>query len=447
MKKNVILIPSNTDLNRGDEALVWESISLIKDVYDENVNISIVGPTDDSEISKLQTKQTKKLGYEILETLLKHPGRYASTDDVSYSKTTVLKWGWVAIKDFFFSILLLSKCSFLFNMAFKKLEEQQRYSYLKFKEADSVFVKGGGFIHSYGGITDAYKIYYFLYLIILSQRLGKEVYVLPNSIGPLKNVFACYLVKKILRKCSLVTTRESISQHFVKSKGISSLKFPDLGFYLEPSEYDFTAYLKDRNVDFTKKNVLFTLRPYRFDGAKDPKTLYHNYEQCIINTVGYLLSVNFGVTFFAHTLGPGAHEDDRIALLSVLKKLPENLRNKIIYISDDELTCRDVEKIYSYYDYVIGTRFHSVIFSLNVNIPSIAIAYGGNKGKGIMEDLHNDMYSVDMDKLNNESIIEKLDNLFRNREEYLKNLTESREYINVQREILVSEIRKRISTK
>lgn len=31
--KKVILIPSNTDLNRGDQALVWESIRIIEDVF------------------------------------------------------------------------------------------------------------------------------------------------------------------------------------------------------------------------------------------------------------------------------------------------------------------------------------------------------------------------------------------------------------------------------
>ena len=34
MKKKVILVPGNTDLNRGDQALVWESIKVIKEVYD-----------------------------------------------------------------------------------------------------------------------------------------------------------------------------------------------------------------------------------------------------------------------------------------------------------------------------------------------------------------------------------------------------------------------------
>lgn len=439
--KNVVLIPSNTDLNRGDEALVWESISLIEDVYDHDVNVAIIGPTDDSDESVLQTRQTKQLGYEILETLLRHPGRRVNTNEVSYSKMTFLRWGLVALKDLFFSLLLLSRFSFFFKIAYKRLEEKQKHSYHKFKNADAVFVKGGGFIHSYGGIADAYKIYYFLYLIILSQRLGKDVYVFPNSIGPLKNRLAYYLTKKVLNKCKFVATRESISQKFVKSIGVNSFRYPDLGFYLTPSTSDYEGYLKDRGVDLQKSNVLFTLRPYRFDGADNPHELYNNYEKCILKTIEYLLCNNYGVTLFAHTLGPGAHEDDRKALVGVMNKLPQSLKEKIVYISDEELTCKDVEKIYSYYDYVIGTRFHSVIFSLNVNVPAIAIAYGGNKGKGIMEDLHNDEYSVDMDKLEENSLIDKLNNLFKDRVLYLKNLAECRNRINQQRDDMVKMIK------
>ena len=148
-----------------------------------------------------------------------------------------------------------------------------------------------------------------------------------------------------------------------------------------------------------------------------------------------------GVKLFAHTLGPSAHEDDRKALLGVMKKLPSSIRSKVVYISDVELTCRDVEKIYSYYDYLIGTRFHSVIFALNVNVPAIAIAYGGNKGKGIMEDLNNNEYSVDMDKLQENSLIEILNVLFLNRENYLGNMRLCRDSINHQRNELITLIK------
>ena len=90
---------------------------------------------------------------------------------------------------------------------------------------------------------------------------------------------------------------------------------------------------------------------------------------------------------------------------------------------------------------MIGTRFHSVIFSLNVNVPSIAIAYGGNKGKGIMNFLGNDDFSIDMDKISHETLVDKFIKLDSNRDAYLENLKEKRRMIENERNRLISEIR------
>ena len=106
------------------------------------------------------------------------------------------------------------------------------------------------------------------------------------------------------------------------------------------------------------------------------------------------------------------------------------------------MNCRDVEKIYSYYDYMIGTRFHSVIFALNVKVPSIAIAYGGNKGKGIMSVLGNDEYSIDMDKIHRNTLLDMFKILETNRESYLSNLKQKRHLIDKERQRFVEEIRK-----
>lgn len=39
--KKIILIPANTNLNRGDQALIWESIRLVCDLY-AKVDISLI---------------------------------------------------------------------------------------------------------------------------------------------------------------------------------------------------------------------------------------------------------------------------------------------------------------------------------------------------------------------------------------------------------------------
>ena len=54
----------------------------------------------------------------------------------------------------------------------------------------------------------------------------------------------------------------------------------------------------------------------------------------------------------------------------------------------------------------INTMFHSVIFSISENVPSIAVTYGGNKGDGIMRDLELNEYSIPIEKITSGALIE-----------------------------------------
>lgn len=441
--KKVILIPSNTDLNRGDQALVWESVRLIKDVYKDDVDILLMASGSDNEERWEQTRQTEMLGHRFLETILHHPGRNTKKtkeDSSHYSIMTLARWGGQAIVDWSKSSLLLSTLSILNKLGEGFLSNNQRRTIKEIKKADAIFVKGGGFIHSYGAVTDVYLIYYLLYQIRLALRYGKKVYVLPNSIGPLRNKFAKKMVVKTLRRCSLITLRENISLNFVKSLGVDAERYPDLGFYLKPTKNDFSKYLTSKGVNLKRKNVIITLRPYRFSGHQNPDLFYDKYKNSVVTFIEYICSKGYGVTFFAHTLGPSSHEDDRIALQEVFELLSDNIKSNITYIEDKELNCQDVEKIYSYYDFMIGTRFHSVIFSLNVGTPSIAIAYGGNKGKGIMEDLGNSDFSIDIDKLESDTLVTLFDNLELSKDIYLENLNTAKQEFEYKRDTLIKRI-------
>lgn len=434
--RKVVIIPSNTDLNRGDQALVWESIRLVEDIYGKN-NVECVLMGDiDSPNSIMQNKQTKSLGYQMIDTIIKHPGRKyhnKEEDSKSYSKLTMIQWGTQAVVDYFRTRMMLSTSYTIRKIGMFFLTDKQKKTIAEIEKADSVFVKGGGFIHSYGGVTDPYFIYFLTYHIRLASALGKKVIVLPNSVGPLKNSIARSIAVQCLRRCSYVTVRENISKKCLDDNGVSSTLFPDLGFYLSPTESDMSEYLKAHGVPLGKKNVIMTLRPYRFQGYDNPMELFNNYINGVKNLVDYLVANDYHVTFFAHTLGPSSHENDSLAIKETMKHLDKNSLAHVTFIEDFKLTCCDVEKIYSYYDYMIGTRFHSVIFALNVNVPTIAIAYGGNKGKGIMSVLDIDDYSVDMDKIYPTTLINMFESLKINREAYLINLKEKRQIINDER--------------
>ncbi len=62
----------------------------------------------------------------------------------------------------------------------------------------------------------------------------------------------------------------------------------------------------------------------------------------------------------------------------------------------------------------IGTRFHSIIFSLTSLIPFIAIAYGGNKAKGIMMDFNMGEYAVGIDAVSGDILNDIFSNLEKN---------------------------------
>lgn len=446
--KKIIIVPSNTDLNRGDQALVWESIRLVKDAVLEEVKISLIGYGDTPEEWYQQNNQTEKLGYPILKPILKHPGRKTKKtehDGVKYGVSTLFSWGICAIVDLLKSIWLLSSIGFLRLIGAIFLGKDEKRTLKQYQEADAIFVKGGGFIHSYGPLTDIYLMYFLLFHINLGLALKKPVFVFPNSFGPLKNKFARRLAYRSLKRCTLVTSRESVSDDFLYAMGIESHLFPDLGFYLQPSNGEgVEEYLFNKGVDLSKKNVVMTARPYRFGGSSNADDLYIKYINSYVQLITHLLSNNYGVTLFAHTLGPSTHEDDRIAIRDIVERLNPEDRTKIVTIDDSNLNCRDVENIYSYYDYLVGTRFHSVIFGLNVETPALAIAYGGNKGTGIMKEFDLSDYCIKIEDAEGRKMIDVFENMVNNRDSYILKLREKRKIITEERLALISEIRERL---
>jgi Uncharacterized conserved protein len=440
--KNILIIPGTTDLNRGDQTLLWESIEVAKNIYsDSNIFLYESGVNDKEKY--LQRRQTVKKGFVFLERILQHPRRYDINTKVGYSTSTMLRWGVISIWDMMRTSMLLSRIKVVRQFGYKLLSKIQKYTYDTIASLDLVIVKGGGFLHSYGKIRDAYLMYYFLFDIKLAQRLNKKVVILPNSIGPLKNTIARSIVKKVLKKCVFVSTRENVSQAFVSQKlKINNFVSPDLGFYQKASDDDFKDELVSLGVDFTRTRVALTLRPYRFDGTKNASELFEKYITEMTRLVSLLTDNGIQVSLVKHTLGPSAHEDDTIALNEVYEKL-EN-KSSVIIVGNENWDCQQLQKVYSYYDFLIGTRFHSVIYALNMKVPCIAIAYGGNKSYGIMKDIGVEQYVVPIENVSSEKIFELLEQLRASKEEYINKLEKYQAKLVNERKNLIYNIKQRI---
>jgi colanic acid/amylovoran biosynthesis protein len=116
-----------------------------------------------------------------------------------------------------------------------------------------------------------------------------------------------------------------------------------------------------------------------------------------------LIVGGYQVVLVPQVTSPYLADDDRL----VEKRIVDYCVQDPVRI-DESMTCHEVAMLYRSCEYVVGTRFHSVIFSLAALVPCIAIEYE-HKTRGIMSDLGLERWVVKMEDVS----VDVLDELFR----------------------------------
>ena len=181
------------------------------------------------------------------------------------------------------------------------------------------------------------------------------------------------------------------------------------------------------------------MRPYRFPREHNPEQKYEQYKLAMKGMIEWLSENSFLPVLIEHVYDDNEHEQDLICINEVIALLDETT-NYVVY-SNRNIDCRQLKKIYSKMDYLIGTRFHSVIFSLSSRIPVIAITYGGNKGKGIMKDMGLEEYALPMNSITKEVLIKKFVQLTENKESIKSIINEALKRYNEQKKFIINRIK------
>jgi colanic acid/amylovoran biosynthesis protein len=404
MAKQAVIIPSTTDLNRGDQALAWEALRFLRDLGFEQI-YSIDSGESEAEVYR-QTTQSRRKGLVTLRRILPHPrrGKLHDINTIREGKISQVVMILFSLWDFAKGSLLLAIVRFP-TLVRLLLSKEQYHTYLAFRQSELIVVKGGGFLHTYSdGLTSSYYIWYQLFYFRLAHRLGIPVVILPNSFGPFRGPLVKWQLRRVLAPCRLIGTRESISTHALKDElGIEAIEFPDMGYFLEPANSEVGKAICQRyGIPIGDQVcVAITVRPYRFPGEAAPDRAYQRYLDAILYFIKYLVAQDMYPVFVTQVAGPGAHENDRLAIQAIR----QHLGNLATGWLDLEEECQVLKAVYGCFDYVVGTRFHSVIFAQGCGVPSLAIAYGGNKGTGIMRDLHMGDLVIPIDQVTGESLV------------------------------------------
>lgn len=433
-----IIVPGVTDLNKGDQALVWESCRLVEDtnIYDE---IFILNSGDTDEEQELLCKQSLEHGFKMVENILKHPrrGKHKNNEHIKESKLELIKQVKNAGLDFISTKTLIEISNNL--PLVKKLYSDKIYKTVKeFSEADAVFVKGGGFIHAYGEKAAAYLMWYFLFYVRLAQKLNKKVIFFPNSYGPFEGFTVKKQVKSVFNNLNLVYAREQVSANSLGE--LLGKKVPvemDLGFFLNKGSQDQALDILNKyNFKKEDKIIGITIRPWRFPGHQKPQELYKKYIDSVARLTGHIIEKGYKVALCNQSLGPNSHEDDRNAIKDLLEQISHP---NIVWINEN-LTCELLKAIYSNFYFFVGTRFHSIIFSLTSLVPSIAIGYGGNKAKGIMGDFNLNEYVVQIQDVESDLLVNMFDKAISNYDLIKNKLNDSMQLVSDSRDRLIEDI-------
>jgi colanic acid/amylovoran biosynthesis protein len=310
----------------------------------------------------------------------------------------------------------------------------------QFRAAEVLFVKGGGFIHAYGEKTAPYLMWFFLFYVRLGKAMGKKVVFLPNSYGPFQGFTVANQVRSVFATLDKVYAREALSaQKLGELMGNPIPVSPDLGFYLQmDASTDALELLKRYGLDPAQQKLVgITIRPWRFPGLSNPEQLYANYLESVKSLAIQLVESGYHVVFCNQSIGPNAHEDDRNAIKEVL----HNWNHPSVHWIDENLPCDLLKSVYSHFYAFVGTRFHSVIFSLTSCVPSIAIGYGGNKAKGIMADFNMPDFTLPIESVSPELLTQLFTNLEQAHSKIQAQLAKQNELLLVKREQLINELK------
>jgi len=293
------------------------------------------------------------------------------------------------------------------------LPKEVRVALRAIDESDLVVSTGGGYINGVASLGGNLNIKYITSPLLLAKKIHKTVVFGPESYGPLATDYQRQLVAKAVNASDLALVREDNSYRLLLSLGVDEKilsRAVDSGFAFDNDVVKTSSYDAAAGVKIGMTARLW----YPPDGQ-------YKYEKSLADFITYADKTHHAKVSLVPQVTSNLYsdDDDRNAERSIAKRVAEagGTVNQI----DDELSHHQLKRIYSDLDFTVGTRFHSVIFSLTSYVPCIAIEYE-HKTSGIMKDLGLDDWVIKIDDVTAEKLQAMFERLMQEREQYVAHL-------------------------
>jgi len=268
----------------------------------------------------------------------------------------------------------------------------------------NIFVTMGRFGMPF--ITSAFATAYGL-------MLGKPLYVMPQSIGPLERRWERRVVRHLYSRARLVFIREPVSLRLANEIGLANTTVrlvPDLAFAFPGVSLEKTEVSRELGCHSERPMVGVTVinRLIRHVSADD----WDRYEKSMVYALSSFINKYDGMAvFFPQVIGPTEKEDDRVAARRIIAQMANPERAILV---DKPVSPGKLKTMYGLMDIFVATRMHSAIFSTSMGVPTLLIEYL-HKMRGLAEMLRQEEWVLELSQVNETDLWKMLDSLWQRR--------------------------------
>jgi colanic acid/amylovoran biosynthesis protein len=282
------------------------------------------------------------------------------------------------------------------------------------RRADLVVGLGGGYVIGPASLAGTLNVAFVLLPLAVASRLDKAVVLAPQSYGPFASGLQRRMARRVLRRIEHIEVREDTSRDVLRRLGIDPAHLHrgvDTAFAgVEPSSAEVVEHLHAPG-NAAGPLVGITARQW-LDPAGQA-----GYETALARFVDWLITERGArVTLIPQVTADDQDDDDRAVSRRIARLCTTHPT-----VVDDQFDHRVLRRCYGELDYLIGTRFHSVIFALTARVPAIAIEYE-HKTSGIMRDLGLSKWVIPIGGVTSDRLIRRFIALEADREGYLDRL-------------------------
>lgn len=398
----VLVINPNNWYNKGDVSNRLGLIKALNRAFGDKVAITIETLTPEED-----AKYFSKFGADVVESIFGGNTNKKS----SYPFLLVAK-----IKNvFLFLICLLMYCVFGYKPGFNHKSHIFLHNLLN---SDIVISSPGGFLQDYNIFSSLIPN---VFLLGSAKVLRKPIIIYAQSLGPFRNKILRSFMQQILNRAEAIIIREEISKYYLSEANINKPKIfitADASFSIEPPSYNKALYRQKLLKSFQGEagDVLIgvtVLGEYFLNRKR--RNLLKKYAISFAVSIDCMINKLNGNIIFV----PQVWSRSEIMMMHTIMRLVKN-KSRVLIINED-LSPEEIMKIIGCMDLFIGTRMHSNIFALIMNVPLIAIAYE-HKTYGIMDMLGLENWVIDVKDVDEHKLVSKIEELYKSLFEIKKNM-------------------------